>query len=277
MYCATSQPYYVLSTPKFSQWIYWRDGISHFFEFDSVDTYIPTLYAFPNGCIDILIPVMQPSDWIIIGPTTKSFIPVIRQNACYFGVRFTFGVIPSFLRLLPEDLKDQCLVMNSDPLYLNFATDFCKSLTFSERVLSFLKFYYSCEKFHEDNSSNWLILNQALNVIVQTHGTSRIEDLAREICYSPRTIQKCFRKCIGISPDKMCKLVRFQNFMFLLSHNNSRRTMTRLASAAGYYDQAHLIHDFENFTNMTPKAFYKIVSSSDYCSRLEDTTKIKIE
>ena len=65
----------------------------------------------------------------------------------------------------------------------------------------------------------------------------------------------------------LIRIVRFQNFLFQLSHSTATR-LTDLALQNGYYDQSHLIREFKNYTDLTPNQFAKTIDSSHYLSRL---------
>ena len=93
------------------------------------------------------------------------------------------------------------------------------------------------------------------------------QTLADELHYSKRFLEKSFQSVMGIRPNQLIRIVRFQNFLFQLSHSTATR-LTDLALQNGYYDQSHLIREFKNYTDLTPNQFAKAIDSSHDLSRL---------
>ena len=75
----------------------------------------------------------------------------------------------------------------------------------------------------------------------------------REICatlaVSPRQLERLFQREVGLTPKLYARIRRFQQ---ALQQKNS--TWCDIAYDCGYYDQAHLIHDFVEFTGQPPSA-----------------------
>uniref|UniRef100_UPI0040496E2A helix-turn-helix domain-containing protein n=1 Tax=Fulvivirga sp. TaxID=1931237 RepID=UPI0040496E2A len=61
-------------------------------------------------------------------------------------------------------------------------------------------------------------------------------------------------KQIGLSPKQLSKVIRLQATLQMLL-NDTSRTLTDIAYESEYYDQAHFIKDFKEFTGLTPKGF----------------------
>jgi AraC-like DNA-binding protein len=58
-----------------------------------------------------------------------------------------------------------------------------------------------------------------------------------------------------MSPKQLSRVVRLQATLKMLEQNKFS-TLTSLAHENGYYDQAHFIKDFKEFTGMSPKSFF---------------------
>ncbi|PLK43055.1 helix-turn-helix domain-containing protein [Emticicia sp. TH156] len=90
--------------------------------------------------------------------------------------------------------------------------------------------------------------------IQQAKGNIRIIDLAKLLFTSKSPLEKRFRKTVGASPKKFAGIVRFNA---LLKNYSDQKTLTELGLEAGYFDQAHFIHDFKAFTGETPEAYFQ--------------------
>ncbi|WP_259014147.1 helix-turn-helix domain-containing protein [Emticicia fluvialis] len=71
---------------------------------------------------------------------------------------------------------------------------------------------------------------------------------------SKSPLEKRFRKTVGASPKKFAGIVRFNA---LLKNHTDQKTLTELGLEAGYFDQAHFIHDFKAFKGETPEAYFQ--------------------
>jgi len=90
---------------------------------------------------------------------------------------------------------------------------------------------------------------------VQSHsGTLSVASLVEHTGYSHRHVADRFRKRVGLSPKRFCRVVRFQA---MLSRIRELKAVNwpQVALACGYYDQSHLIRDFQIFADMTPTAY----------------------
>jgi methylphosphotriester-DNA--protein-cysteine methyltransferase len=63
-----------------------------------------------------------------------------------------------------------------------------------------------------------------------------------------------FREQIGMPPKLYCRLQRFQNMLKQIASGSSV-DWAQLALAAGYCDQAHLVHEFRDFSGLSPTAY----------------------
>ena len=70
--------------------------------------------------------------------------------------------------------------------------------------------------------------------------------------YSTRYINSCFKKHVGIAPKLFLRIVRFQRCFSTLRRQTHHLNFADLALEAGYYDQAHFINEFKEFSLYTP-------------------------
>ena len=90
----------------------------------------------------------------------------------------------------------------------------------------------------------------AVRLIERSGGEVRIGDLG-----SARSLERAFRKEVGVPPKLLARIVRFQQVIRSVERT-ARLDWARLAVEAGYYDQAHLIRDFKHFAGMTPGRYF---------------------
>jgi AraC-like DNA-binding protein len=93
----------------------------------------------------------------------------------------------------------------------------------------------------------------ALAIIHRSKGIIRIKDLSKQLHTSQSPLEKRFRQVVGASPKKFASIVRFKHSIQIY---NPQKSLTDLGYEAGFYDQAHFIKEFKNFTGDTPEAFF---------------------
>ena len=98
-----------------------------------------------------------------------------------------------------------------------------------------------------------LLVEQAIRYIYCSKGTIRIAELSKKLNTSKSPLEKRFRKTVGASPKKFASLVQLKN---VLSLYQPKKSLTKIAYDAGFYDQAHFIKQFKIFTGETPEKFF---------------------
>jgi AraC-like DNA-binding protein len=99
-----------------------------------------------------------------------------------------------------------------------------------------------------------LQIEAAIARIYAAKGQLRIAALGQELYISPSRLEKRFRALVGTTPKKFAGLVRLQAIVNATPLDGD---LTSLAYEAGYFDQAHFIHDFTAYTGLTPADFFR--------------------
>jgi AraC-like DNA-binding protein len=93
----------------------------------------------------------------------------------------------------------------------------------------------------------------------------RVRELAQEAGLSRRRFAQVFREQIGLTPKLYCRLQRFQNALKQIASGASV-DWAQIALAAGYCDQAHLAHEFRDFSGLSPSAYLAAAAPSNHTS-----------
>jgi AraC-like DNA-binding protein len=80
----------------------------------------------------------------------------------------------------------------------------------------------------------------------------RVESVANRLGVTARHLRRVFTESVGIGPKDFARAVRLQRAVRRLTTSTD---WVRIATDAGYYDQAHLINDFRDLVGLTPGAF----------------------
>ena len=83
-----------------------------------------------------------------------------------------------------------------------------------------------------------------------------VEDLVdrRQIGWSRKRLIAKFRDRLGLTPKSVGRVLRFQQAIRAIESTRVNR-WAELAVDCGYYDQSHLIRDFQEFAGCTPNGF----------------------
>lgn len=83
---------------------------------------------------------------------------------------------------------------------------------------------------------------------------SNVREVSVYLGVSDRHLRRVFLEAVGVSPKAFAKLVRFRRAV-RLAQQDAHPSWASIASATGYYDQAHLIADFRAIAGTTPGVF----------------------
>lgn len=109
----------------------------------------------------------------------------------------------------------------------------------------------------EERSTGSWYARAAAQIIRQTQGLARVENIAQKLDVSERTLRRHFIDNLDISPKHYIRIVRLQNLM--MKANDIRQPdWSDLALECGYSDQAHMILDVKKMTGKTPGDLHRM-------------------
>ncbi len=99
------------------------------------------------------------------------------------------------------------------------------------------------------------VVKSTVETILQANGQFSVNDHSLQNNINRRQLTRKFSSAIGLSPKQLSKTVRIQTALKKLVAKEVT-SLTDLAHENEYFDQAHFIKDFKEFTGLTPKEFY---------------------
>jgi AraC-like DNA-binding protein len=97
-------------------------------------------------------------------------------------------------------------------------------------------------------------VSYALRVIQRGADAARIGRIADEIGISHKHLLREFERCVGLRPKLLARLCSFQRVILSIGQK-PEVDWSDTAAMCGYYDQAHLIHEFRAFSGLTPASY----------------------
>jgi len=83
-----------------------------------------------------------------------------------------------------------------------------------------------------------------------------LRELASRLGLSHKQMIARFDCRVGLTPKLTSRVLRFRNSL-AAAHQTPTPDWSDLAAACGYYDQAHFIHEFQQFAGMTPAEYHR--------------------
>lgn len=99
------------------------------------------------------------------------------------------------------------------------------------------------------------LIKHCVLLINQANGVINIEDLSASLNIGRRHLERQFIDAVGLNPKQYARITRFQHVLSLVEQKRYH-TLTTLAHNTGFYDQAHFIKDFREFTGLSPKQYF---------------------
>lgn len=111
----------------------------------------------------------------------------------------------------------------------------------------------------QQNEKDYSLLDHTLDLLAQTHGMIRVQELAAHIGYTRRYLDLLFKEHVGISPKSLARIMRFQHVYQIWTQQTSSTFLSDHWSAY-YYDQSHFIKEFQHFTGFAPQQYQEVVN-----------------
>lgn len=104
-----------------------------------------------------------------------------------------------------------------------------------------------------------LLIQKACRELSSSNGNYPIGRLARNLGLTERTLERRFLAHVGATPKKYARVVRLRNAIF---QRKTLPTWADVAHAVGYYDQSHMIRDFQELYGISPESLYPQIDVS---------------
>ncbi len=160
--------------------------------------------------------------------------------------------LPAFTRLNSSEFTDLCVPLSA--IFCPWLVEEIEDRIFhSEDAQARMKVveHFLLRVFETPDIDRRVVC--AVNRINSRMGSERIRELASYLDISRRQLNRQFLPVVGLSPKKFAAINRFQKAMFF---RQSGLTTEDVLNRTGYYDQAHLIHDFARYAEISPQQIF---------------------
>jgi AraC-like DNA-binding protein len=101
------------------------------------------------------------------------------------------------------------------------------------------------------NAGNLNLVGEIANRLFAKNGLIGVAEMAAASYLTPRQFERRFLEQVGVSPKLYARIVRF-NAALDRKLESPQRTWTEIAHELNYYDQMHLVHDFQDLAGDAP-------------------------
>lgn len=210
-----------------------------------------TSIILPDGCVDAIFFLHRSGEIQanVIGTMTVPQRVTLEGDQAILGIRFHPGMAGI---CLPVDIPR--LTDRSAPLQTILGTDV-------HDFLSDLGSNHSIERKIEDlerrvgRLPQVTAIHTAIGELVGQRGQLSVESLADLASVSPRQLQRTCLKHSGLSPKRLSRVLRFRHAAGLL--RKCQASDASIAAECGYFDQSHMIRDFQELAGLSPDEFVR--------------------
>ncbi|MCL2522900.1 MAG: helix-turn-helix transcriptional regulator [Erysipelotrichales bacterium] len=227
--------------------------------FPEKDTFTNNYTVIPCGCSTINIE-FKGNDLIasLDGPSTKPYImeSLDDQVLMLVTIEFKPAGLYIFTGIDQSQLADQTIDFEKvNPTLNKLIIDIVRNTqSIKEIIEGFdnLLMQNICAIYHP-------LLKSILKKIFGNSGNTSVKNLAEEIHYSERQLNRIFQQYVGVSAKAFLRLVRInQAFKLLKKPYNS---LTFVSDFTGFHDLSHFIRDFKLVSGVTPQEYQNNMSA----------------
>ncbi|GAB3448181.1 AraC family transcriptional regulator [Actinophytocola sediminis] len=185
-----------------------------------------------------------PGEALVVGPRTHASYHLGKDIPLCLRLRIRHGSVPSVLGVPADELVDRVVAL---PDLVPFRAEPGHD---PGRVAAHVQAALLARMDNDRADTRARDLVYAAAAALAT-APARVGDAARRVGVSERQLRTVFTRTTGLSPKQFARLSRVRTVL----RDTGRRSLARLASDAGYYDQSHMTAEFRQIMHVTPKVF----------------------
>jgi len=206
----------------------------------------------PHPCVNFVLEAGQTG---IFGIETGKFSRKLEGKGRVFGIKFRPGgfypFIQSSIARLTNHLLTVLEVFGVDGEALaEEVLSAPEDETQIQRVEAFLRQHLPPQ------DENITLINQIIAQIGEDRSITRVDDLLPKVYLTKRTLQRLFSQYVGVSPKWVIQRYRLHEAAEQVIQQPAP-AWADIATALGYFDQAHFIKDFKAIIGATPSEYVK--------------------
>jgi AraC-like DNA-binding protein len=246
-----------------------RPYVKVIWSMEDEESWAPPMRILPDSCVELVVHFRQPYKTTFSNNISEvqpqSFVVAQMKNFIEIAPNGKIGMVCvrlsaqgayHFFRLPMQEIANGFTDLNS--VWKGVAKDIeeriaeCRN---TEKSIHIIQQYLLLQLTKSGKAD--IAVDHCLNLIYSAKGQVRVEDLASKAGLSNRQLARKFNASIGLSPKEFSRIIKFISSLRYLKQTNIQY-LSEAAYDCGYYDQAHFIHDFKEYSGLTPTEFLKL-------------------
>lgn len=242
--------------------------IEHFFYYDGYHAEHAMEKFLPDGSIDMLIDLTESPKKLFhdeegttyttfkkswISGMKTDFILIDASVTHMMGVHFSPGGCYPFIDLPVSELNN--ITVEVDSVWgneIHSIRDAILNETSIDKKFSILENYFMLKG--KDRMENHALVHYSVKQLVQNPQMWTIKRLSDKTGVTPKHLITLFKKYVGLSPKMFSRVYKFQKVIHLIEQQK-KVDWASLAYECGYFDQAHFIKEFRDFSGINPSSY----------------------
>lgn len=224
----------------------------------------PAERILPDGCVELILNFgdrfmqhvqgerrRQPRNFIV-GQMTGPILISATGAVELLGIRFQPGGTRPFIDLPANEITDRVVELGGlSNRFERSLLQVCEHAVNLDQKLAAVDAYFMSRLNRGKFDSHLLRLAAS---IIDRRGLVSVDQLASRAGVSSRQLERRFLQEVGLGPKLLARIVRFQQVFRAVDQADP--SWAEVAVECGYYDQAHLIRDFNQFAQQTPAVLF---------------------
>jgi len=190
---------------------------------------------------------------ILAGPHSRFFVIDTAQQDSVIGIHFKPGGAFPFFRLPADELHN--LHVSLEDLWgveARLLRERLLQAPTPEKKFQVIEDCLMAQAFKPLERHR--AVGFALGLFRNIHTAPAMADVSDQIGISSRRFIQLFSSEVGLTPKLFCRVRRFQQVLQMI-HRGDDCDWAYVAAGCGYFDQAHFIHDFKEFSGINPTTY----------------------
>lgn len=193
---------------------------------------------------------------LVSGTYGRFFVIDTAEERCVMGAHFKPGGAFPFLGVSPEELADRHIDLETlwgRAAAVRLRERLCEATAPLERF-HILEKELSAHLFRP--LKHHAAVSAALDLFARPGNHPMVREMAQQIGLSQRRFIRVFADEVGLTPKRFSRIQRFQSSLMLTNQKKIAPDWPKLALTCGYFDQAHVINDFLEFSGFSPTTYF---------------------
>ncbi len=221
----------------------------------------------PDGCVELVLnfadrfedlgsdPARTQSAQLVVGPLSRHMLIRPTGSVDLAGVRFHPGGAAPFLAGAVAELAGRTAALDEVPH--RFERSLWERTADARARLARRDVILAGLRHARRSTAPDRRVVAACRLVAAVEGRLSMDELARAVGTTPRTLERLFASQVGMPPKRLARLERFQAVLRRAGNGRGPGGIREAALATGYFDQAHFLREFRAFAGVSRSTFFE--------------------